>query len=135
MASPLCGGNNGTSTNSLLPSADKQPVSKDSTGGIDVYINMDNVHLLNQLRRETRNSEHPLINYWFKYGLLLAVMGMLQEQERREKIREDKPESEPSGESEEGVETHSSRAIEIASSGLAPVIVPIIRRLAQGPTK
>jgi len=96
---------------------------------------MDNTHLLNQLKREGRRADHPLMMYWFRYGLLLAVMGLMQEQKRRENRLQSKKISEPDyGErSENGANDDSPKAIEAASSGLAAVIVPIIRRLARGP--
>lgn len=102
---------------------------------LDVYINMDNTHFLNQLKREGRRADHPLMMYWFRYGLLLAVMGLMQEQKRRENRQQSKKIKEPaySENKENGVNGDSQEAIEAASSGLASVIVPIIRRLARGP--
>lgn len=99
---------------------------------LDVYINMDNTHLLNQLKREARPADHPLMMYWFRYGLLLAVMGMMQEQKRRENRQKSK-ELGHKEDSENDANSDSLQAIEAASSGLASVIVPIIHRLARGP--
>lgn len=102
---------------------------------LDVYINMDNTHLLNQLKREGHRADPPLMMYWFRYGLLLAVMGLMQEQKRRENRQQSKRIKEPDygRSSENGADGVSLQAIEAASSGLASVIVPIIRRLARGP--
>lgn len=102
---------------------------------LDVYVNMDNIHLLNQLKREARPADHPLMMYWFRYGLLLAMMGLMQEQKRRENRQKSKTskDSDYSQISENGADGDGLQAIEAASSGLASVIVPIIRRLARGP--
>lgn len=104
----------------------------ESDKGLDVYINMDNIHLLNQLKRETQPANHPLLMYWFRYGLLLSVMGMMQEQKRRQSGKEGK-EPKYGDTSENGVDTDSLQAVEAASSGIASVVVPIIHRLARGP--
>lgn len=100
--------------------------------GLDVYINMDNIHLLNQLKREARPANHPLVMYWFKYGLLLSAMGMIQEQKRR-RSRQKSKDPDYDKTSENGADGDGLGAIEIASSGLSSVIVPIIHRLARGP--
>lgn len=100
--------------------------------GLDVYINMDNIHLLNQLKRETRSANHPLVMYWFKYGLLLSALGMVQEQKRR-RSRQKSKDPDYDKTSENGADGDGLGAIEIASSGLSSVIVPIIHRLARGP--
>ncbi|MCH7685450.1 MAG: hypothetical protein IH899_02000 [Planctomycetes bacterium] len=89
--------------------------------GIDVYINMDNIHLLNQLQRETSPSDHPLFSDWYRYGMLLSALAMLQEERRRQKNA-----GESNGNS-------NGTLIPIASSGLASVIIPMIRRLHSGP--
>jgi hypothetical protein len=99
--------------------------------GLDVYINMDNIHLLNQLKRETR-AAHPLVIYWFKYGLLLSALGMVQEQKRRQSRQKSKDPDHDKA-SDNGADGDGLGAIEIASSGLSSVIVPIIHRLARGP--
>jgi hypothetical protein len=57
-------------------------------GKYDILVNMDNIHLANELRREKRTSEHPLITYYFKYGLTLVALGMLQEHRRQEMLHE-----------------------------------------------
>ena len=110
---------------------------EESESQLDVYINMDNTHLLNQLKRETRPADHPLMMYWFRYGLLLAVMGLMQEHKRRENKQKSKKEKRADyGESSEnGASYDSLEVIEATSSGLASVIVPIIRRLARGPNE
>jgi hypothetical protein len=59
--------------------------SGEEEGKYDIFVNMDNIHLVNELHRERRTSEHPLITYYFKYGLTLVAPGMLQEHQRREK--------------------------------------------------
>lgn len=102
--------------------------------GLDIYINMDNIHLLNQLKREAQPANHPLVMYWFKYGLLLSALGMVQEQRRRQSRQKSKdPNHDRTSENDENGDGLS--AIEAASSGLSSVIVPIIHRLARGPNE
>ncbi len=105
---------------------------EEGESNIDVFINMDNIHLSNQLKREARSDDYPLVMYWFRYGLLLSVMGLMQEQKRRER-REKSKESDYNKISENGADGDGLQGIEAASSGLASVIVPIIRHLARGP--
>ncbi|MDA2914279.1 hypothetical protein MYX77_10060 [Acidobacteriia bacterium AH_259_A11_L15] len=100
----------------------------------DIYINMDNVFLLNELKRETDGNQHQVLRYWFKYGLALAIIGLMQEQKRRARLsngsQEEKTETE---ESETTNEAGDVGSVEKITSGLSMVIVPIIRRLSAGP--
>ncbi len=106
-------------------------------GQFDIYINMDNIHLHNELRRESRTSEHPLITYYFKYGLLLIAMGMLHENKRN-------------GSGNGHVESNGNPAncevrdsndsdylqeINDACKGIATVIVPVVQRLSASAEK
>jgi len=74
-----------------------------------------------------------VIRYWFKYGLALVAMGMIQEYRRAK-------ESDNNGEGKNGTNREESKGnyleeIGKASAGIARVIVPVIRRLSQGPPK
>ena len=103
----------------------------DENQGVEVLINMDNIYLLNEIKRERNSSEYPLLRYWYKYGLLLAVLGMLQEHNRNSsngKVK-DKSTNFFSAANENG----ALDKVSTASSGLAAVIVPIIRQLSEGP--
>lgn len=57
-------------------------VQTSGEGGFDIFINMDNIHLLSEIKRENQVSEHAVIRYWFRYGLALVAMGMIQEYRR-----------------------------------------------------
>ena len=61
-------------------------VCNDGSGGYDFYINMDNAYLLTELSQD-KDTDRPLVKFWFKYGLMLCAMGMLQDERRREANR------------------------------------------------
>jgi hypothetical protein len=110
-------------------------------GKYDVLVNMDNIHLVNELHREKRSSEHPLITYYFKYGLTLVALGMLQEHRRRQATQQGNG-NEGNGrhhcESEEDDEENGKdhlAEINAACMGIATVIIPVIQRLSQGPAR
>ncbi len=110
-------------------------------GKYDILVNMDNIHLANELRREKRTSEHPLITYYFKYGLTLVALGMLQEHRRHEKTDENNGTGTNGRhprhrvEQERDVEDVKDHLAEIngACMGIASVIIPVIQRLSLGP--
>jgi hypothetical protein len=115
--------------------------SGDEEGKYDIFVNMDNIHLVSELHRERRNSEHPLIIYYFKYGLTLVALGMLQEHRRRQKAESEnghegngrqngRQEEEP----QENGKDHLAE-INAACMGIATVIIPVIQRLSQGPAR
>ncbi len=109
-------------------------------GKYDIFVNMDNVHLVNELHRERRSSEHPLITYYFKYGLTLVALGMLQEHRRRQSQEAEagRPrgrETEEENGRENGNGSDYLAKINAACMGIATVIIPVIQRLSQGPTR
>jgi hypothetical protein len=121
--------------------------SGDDEGKYDIFVNMDNIHLVNELHRERRGSEHPLITYYFKYGLTLVALGMLQEHQRQEKKKEGGNGrngkangyeacngGEKNGTEEEDDKSYLAR-INAACIGIAAVIVPVIQRLSTGPAR
>lgn len=109
-------------------------VKTSGEGGFDIFINMDNIHLLTEIKREKQLSEHDVIRYWFKYGLALVAMGMIQEHRRS---TQDNKNNEHIGEEDNGEESGNTYLDDIgkASAGIARVIIPVIRRLSQGPPK
>jgi hypothetical protein len=120
--------------------------SGEEEGKYDIFVNMDNIHLVNELHRERRASEHPLITYYFKYGLTLVALSMLQEHQRPQKKDGGKGDngrrhgSEPREEDEEnkgenGDERGYLARINAACIGIAAVIIPVIQRLSQGPAR
>jgi hypothetical protein len=109
-------------------------------GKYDILVNMDNIHLVNELHREKRTSEHPLITYYFKYGLTLVALSMLQEHRRQNAQNGNGHErnGRPHSDQEEGTnENGKDRLAEIngACMGIAAVIIPVIQRLSQGPAR
>jgi hypothetical protein len=98
-------------------------------GGFDIFVNMDNIYLLNELKYEIEGNK-DITRYWFKYGLVLVTMGMLHEYERTKDERKLKENTEVSREGQDYLEE-----IGKISPGVACVIVPIIRRLSEGPPR
>jgi hypothetical protein len=120
--------------------------SGEEEGKYDIFVNMDNIHLANELRRERRASEHPLITYYFKYGLTLVALGMLQEHQRREKKEgvsggngrsngREGHEKDDENETENGDDKGYLARINSACIGIAAVIIPMIQRLSTGPAR
>jgi hypothetical protein len=114
--------------------------SGEEEGKYDILINMDNIYLVNELHRERRTSEHPLITYYFKYGLTLVAMGMLYDYKRRQnqKTKNGRPQGrEPDEENrhENSNGTDYLAEINAACVGIATVIIPVIQRLSLGPAR
>jgi hypothetical protein len=82
----------------------------------DFYVNMDNVFLVNQIRRN-RTEDPRILEYWFKYGLALVAASMLKipDFKNREVVQPD------------------NEIIENLVAGLARVMVPVVKRLHEGP--
>ncbi len=96
--------------------------------GYDYLLNVDNGALHEQLAR-AKPGDGELIRYWFKWGLALCAMGMLQEAKTHttaDKRDDEDDDDESSGEVDlETIGRHSD--------GLARVIIPIIKTLKSGP--
>jgi hypothetical protein len=92
---------------------------------LDLFINMDNIHLRNEIIRR-RNVEPDLLKYWFKYGLYLLSLGMLYRQ-RQEK----KNTTEQVGDGDD-IDTEDFSTIARACQGLSITIIPVISQLGQG---
>jgi hypothetical protein len=105
-------------------------LSHDDKGGYDFFVNIDNTFLLTELHR-AKDEDRPLAKFWFKYGIALCALGMLQEQKRKASSHiapddEDEDAQKPSnGENLDVIGVHCS--------GVARVIIPIIRALYRGP--
>jgi hypothetical protein len=103
---------------------DALQVKHDGQGGFDFLLNIDNTFLLTELSR-AKETDRPLVKYWFKYGLVLAALGMLKHAERKDKqIQADGKDDGEDDDNEVDVQ-----AVSLSCSGLAQVIVPIIRSL------
>jgi hypothetical protein len=104
-------------------------VCNDGNGGYDFYINIDNTYLLTELLR-TKDAEKPLVRFWFKYGLMLCAIGMLQDERRRS---EDGPAASDDDEEEGEGNGPKLDSINRYCTGLSRIIIPVIRRLYRGP--
>lgn len=94
---------------------------------IDMYINMDNLHLRNEIARR-RGADPDLLRYWFKYGLCLLALGMLY-QHRQSAARANENSR---GENGDDTEEEVFRTIAAASRGLAVTVIPAISQLGKG---
>ena len=105
-------------------------ISHNADGGYDFFLNVDNAFLLTELRR-AKEEDQSLVKFWFKYGLALCALGMIQEGKRQSEAHE---KAEENGE-ENGAPGEGDDLLKIASfcNGIARVIVPVIRALYRGP--
>jgi hypothetical protein len=85
--------------------------------GLDVFINMDNLNLRNEIARR-RDVEPTILNYWFKWGLCLLALGMLYQQRRS---------LEKSG----SIEEDDYAQINEASKGLSVTLIPVLAQLGR----
>jgi len=108
-------------------------VMPDGKGSYDFFVNMDNIYLLKELRREKRESEIPVLKYWFRYGLALVALGLLHEDRRHNQTSESR--GVLGAESAQGRDGYGDfiDRIRYATQGVSSVILPIIRQLAKGP--
>jgi hypothetical protein len=92
--------------------------------GYIFFVNMDNRFLINELHK-TKDEESNLARHWFKYGVVLSALGILKELERLQE----------QGSSKEDEDTEALDLGRVArfASGLARVVVPMIRALYKGP--
>lgn len=88
----------------------------DGNSGFDCLLNVDNRFLLTELGR-ARPGDRGLIKYWFQNGLVISAVGMLKHQQR---VSGDSPGSGP-----------DLAVVSQYCSGMAQVIVPIIRALSK----
>jgi hypothetical protein len=104
-------------------------VRHNDQGGYDFFLNVDNTFLLTEMTRAKKEEDKALIKFWFRYGVALCAMGMLQEQKRRaEDVRDN------DGANGDAPETTENLAdVGLYCSGIARVIIPIIRALYRGP--
>ena len=93
--------------------------------GLDVFINMDNLYLRNELARRRTISEDT-IRRWFKYGLLVLALGMLYGQRQHRDGHEDEMTVPTDG-------NGSFLSIAEASKGMAVTIIPLMAQLTRRP--
>jgi len=92
---------------------------------LDMYINMDNLHLKNELARR-RNVAPELVKYWFKYGLCLLALGMLYQYRQK---RQSPDERANQGQAGEDADVEHFSGIAEACRGLAVTLIPVIAQL------
>jgi len=95
---------------------------------IDMYVNMDNLHLRNEIARR-RGLDPELLRYWFKYGLCLLTLGMLYQYRQS---RSETDDASNKGENGDDTEVEVFRRIATASRGLAVTVIPAIAQLGKG---
>ena len=98
---------------------------------IDMYINMDNLHLRNEIARR-RTLDPDLLRYWFKYGLCLLTLGMLYQYRQSRREGAEGTNQGANGDENEG--EVFSRIAE-AAKGLAVTVIPAIAQLGKGKTE
>jgi hypothetical protein len=105
-------------------------ISHNDNGGYDFFLNVDNAFLLTELTR-AKEEDRSLVKFWFKYGLALCALGMIQEGKRQSEPQEKAEENEVGNAGANGGED----LLRISSfcNGVARVIVPVIRALYRGP--
>lgn len=94
---------------------------------LDIFVNMDNIHLRNEIARR-RAMDPKLLGYWFKYGLAFLALGMLNEQRQRQQHRDDTETEETPDETGSDILAR----IEEACRGLAVTVIPVIYQLSRG---
>jgi hypothetical protein len=107
-------------------------VKRNGENGYDFYLNIDNTFLLTELAR-ARDDEKELVKYWFKYGLALCALGMLQQHRLTHGDETNGSQEIEKSEIGNGAIDDSVEIVNQAMAGLARVIVPIVRRLYRGP--
>jgi hypothetical protein len=98
---------------------------------IDMYINMDNLHLRNEIARR-RTFDPDLLRYWFKYGLCLLTLGMLYEYRQSRREGGEATDQGANGDENEG---EMFGRIAEAAEGLAVTVIPTIAQLGKGKTE
>ena len=98
---------------------------------LDILVNMDNIYLRNEIARR-KTLEPELVRYWFRWGLVLLALGMLNHQKRVAYLKE--KESEGAEAAEDNAETQYT-IIGRASEGLAVTLIPVINQLNRNQSK
>jgi hypothetical protein len=99
-------------------------MNADEGKGFVFFVNMDNRFLINELHK-AKDEEGNLVRHWFKFGVVLCALGILKELRRLEEERKETD--------DEQVEIFDLERVSRFCSGLARVVVPMIRALHKGP--
>jgi hypothetical protein len=91
---------------------------------LDFFINMDNINLRNEIGRR-KDRDPKVLEYWFKYGILLLALGIIYRGRQR---RGDQGDDREIGSADED----SKKLAVAACDGLAVTLIPTISQLGQG---
>lgn len=105
---------NGISALKITPSGED-----DDT--LDIAINMDNIYLKNEIAKR-KDIDANLLNYWFKWGLVLLSLGMINAEKRRNQ-------EENGNDTTQAEEDDLYGQINRASEGLAITLIPVITHM------
>src|SRR5688572_9913560 len=90
----------------------------------DVFVNMDNIHLKNEIAKR-KNLDGKVIGHWFKFGLYLLGLGMLQQQ-KANAARNTRDGEEATFDIKSALDL-----IATASQGMAMTIIPVVAQLGR----
>jgi hypothetical protein len=96
----------------------------DEDDRVDMFINMDNLYLRNELVKRRALGEE-LVRSWFKYGLLVLCLGMLYRQRQDGTAADDVDNGETPKQDDEFA------SIALASKGLAVTVIPLMAQLTK----
>jgi hypothetical protein len=107
------------------------------TGGVngeplEAFVNMENLYFTNELARAKDEAERLLLRHYYKNGLVLVSLGMLQEAKRQKPISQN--EDDPAKTEEEQFQDDLATIFRL-SGGIASVIIPVVRNLAAAALK
>lgn len=95
----------------------------DETGNVlDIAINLDNIYLRNDIARR-KNIDASLLTYWFKWGLVLLALGMINSEKRLKENNENS--------NEESEQEGMYERIERACMGIAATLIPVIYHMGK----
>jgi hypothetical protein len=107
------------------------------TGGVngeplEAFVNMENIYFTNELARAKDDAERLLLRHYYKNGLVLVSLGMLQEAKRQKPMRHN--DDDPTKTDEEQFQDDLALIFRF-SGGVASVIIPVVRNLAAAALK
>jgi len=93
-------------------------IKHNDEGGLDMYINMDNIYLINEIGKR-RNLDPDNLRFIYKYGLFLLTVGMIFQLQTENENKED------------GEDMDFNPIIESAK-GLSVTLVPVLLQITKG---
>jgi hypothetical protein len=95
-------------------------IKHNDDNGLDMFINMDNIHLINEISRR-RNIDPDNLRFIYKYGLFLLSVGMIFQLQNDNTEKEDNSEIDFS-------------LIKESAKGLAITLIPVLLQITKGKT-